>query len=135
MVNSSVIIQHPDEFPIELQGLGADAHPRTSSSLQLRCHSSTPFHSGDTVLIKIPSVDSDMEVNGTVSSCQDHPNGYKLDISFANPDALMRIRMLEQLCYIQRYRRYVLSVEGRDLSTQDAALEWIGRYAHLFPAA
>jgi|TARA_R110002050_G_scaffold196639_3_gene331661 hypothetical protein len=133
MGEQKVFIRHPDEFPIELDL--QESHPTLTdtSQLQLICHSTKPFQSGESIAIKIPSVASQLEVNGTVERCEDTNDGYELGITFNSLDALARIRMLEQLCYIQRYRNHVLKVEGRVISTQDAALEWIGKYAHLFP--
>ncbi len=42
--------------------------------------------------------------------------------------------MVEQVCYIEDYRRFVLMHEGRELSQEDAASEWIAKYAAQFPA-
>ena len=42
--------------------------------------------------------------------------------------------MIEQICHIEHYRKEVARVEGRELSTQEAASEWISRYASDFPA-
>ncbi|WP_286239638.1 hypothetical protein [Neptuniibacter halophilus] len=135
MGDEKVYIRHPDEFPIELSLQEAALTASPSSSLQLLCHSRQPFHSGEAIGIKIPSVASNLEVKGTIQSCTESQQGYVLGIGFCNQDAQMRIRMLEQLCYIQRYRRYVLTFEGRHLTEQDAALEWIDKYAHLFPCS
>ena len=134
MGNSTVFIRHPDEFPIEFDLTESTSTPNPLASLQLVCHSSTPFQSGEVIAIKIPSISPQLKINGTVESCENKQEGYELGIAFNN-DALMRIRMLEQLCYIQRYRNHVLAIEGRDISDQDAALEWIGKYAHLFPCS
>ncbi len=41
-------------------------------------------------------------------------------------------RMEAQIGQIQRYRRNVLRGEGRLLSPEEAALEWIERYAAAF---
>ncbi|WP_299177912.1 PilZ domain-containing protein [uncultured Neptuniibacter sp.] len=135
MGDKKVFIRHPEEFPIELRPQDSHMNPHHSSSLQLVCHSDIPFESGDNITIKIPSIASNLEVLGTIQSCEGTHNGYELGIAFTNIDALMRIRILEQLCYIQRYRKHVHEFEGRELSDQDAALEWIGKYAHLFPVA
>lgn len=133
MGDEKVFIRHPDEFPIELNIQESQPTPFHSAYFQLVCRSSQPFHYGDSIAIKIPSVATHMEVKGTIESCKNSDNGYEIGIGFNNEDALMRIRMLEQLCYIQRYRAFVQSTEGRALSEQDAAIEWIGKYAHLFP--
>jgi hypothetical protein len=41
-------------------------------------------------------------------------------------------RMEAQCCQIRRYRRDVIRNEGRQLSQDEAALEWIERYAESF---
>jgi hypothetical protein len=43
-----------------------------------------------------------------------------------------RRRMEAQCCQIERYRAEVLYSEGRFLSQNEAALEWIERYAPAF---
>jgi hypothetical protein len=43
--------------------------------------------------------------------------------------------MVEQVCAIEQYRGEVLENEGRELTAQEAAAEWIGRYAGRFPDA
>ncbi len=44
-----------------------------------------------------------------------------------------RVRIVEQLCYIEDYRQEVFREEGRELSAERAALEWISKYAARFP--
>ncbi len=58
---------------------------------------------------------------------------YELGIQFLAREDLFAARMVEQLCYIERYRREVLNTEGRELSSADAAREWIARFAEDFP--
>jgi hypothetical protein len=41
--------------------------------------------------------------------------------------------MVEQLLHIESYRREIEQQEGRPLTTEEAAREWIGRYASSFP--
>jgi hypothetical protein len=42
--------------------------------------------------------------------------------------------MIEQICHIEHYRKEVKLAEGRELSSEEAADEWIKRYAGDFPA-
>ena len=42
-------------------------------------------------------------------------------------------RMVEQICHIEDYRQSVCRVEGRRLSAEEAAVEWIAQYAAQFP--
>ncbi len=37
--------------------------------------------------------------------------------------------MIEQVCYIEQYRKEVLKKEGRKLSGEEAAMEWVEKYA------
>jgi hypothetical protein len=43
------------------------------------------------------------------------------------------MRMLEQVCHIESYRKQVRVNEGRELNDEEAALEWISRNAAGFP--
>jgi hypothetical protein len=43
------------------------------------------------------------------------------------------VRVVEQVCYIEHYRQGTLRTQGRALSSEQAAQEWIGGYAAGFP--
>jgi hypothetical protein len=43
------------------------------------------------------------------------------------------LRMVEHICYIEHSRRTVRESQGRTLSSQEAAIEWIEYYADIFP--
>lgn len=43
-----------------------------------------------------------------------------------------RARMQDQCCLIERYRLGIMKNEGRDLSRDEAALEWIQLHAESF---
>jgi hypothetical protein len=43
--------------------------------------------------------------------------------------------MVEQICYIEHYRKEVRATQGRVLTAEEAAREWIERNAGRFPAA
>jgi hypothetical protein len=45
------------------------------------------------------------------------------------------VRLIEQICYIEHYRQEVLISEGRKLTSEQAALEWIEKFAQDFPSA
>ncbi|MGH1430710.1 MAG: PilZ domain-containing protein [Neptuniibacter sp.] len=134
MTEQQRVIHHPEEFSIELQQKKTP-YPISDKFLNLKlvCHSSTPFSSGESVAIHLPTVSNNEEVMGVVEWCNSAQRGFELGIKFSDPNELMRLRMLEQICFIKRYRNHVLHIEGRDLSDQDAALEWIAKYARLFP--
>jgi hypothetical protein len=37
--------------------------------------------------------------------------------------------MVEQVCHIEHYRKEVMVCEGRQLTSEDAAKEWVAKYA------
>ena len=41
--------------------------------------------------------------------------------------------MVEQICHIEQYKQDVFEKDGRRLSGEQAALEWIEKYATDFP--
>ena len=50
----------------------------------------------------------------------------------ASTEELFRARMLEQVRQIRRYRKKILKDTGRLISLDEAAMEWIERYASSF---
>ena len=53
----------------------------------------------------------------------------------ADTEDVFRARMVAQVCYIEDYRRSIARAEGRELSSEEAAGEWIAKYASKFPGA
>jgi hypothetical protein len=43
--------------------------------------------------------------------------------------------MVEQVCHIEEYKQAMLRIEQRKLTSQQAAREWIDKYAAQFPLA
>ena len=56
-----------------------------------------------------------------------------MGVEFLDRDDSFRARMVEQVCHIEQYKRQVLETEGRVLNGEQAAKEWIRRYAASFP--
>jgi hypothetical protein len=59
--------------------------------------------------------------------------GFDLGVAFLNAEDAYRARMVEQICHIESFRRKLISNEGRTLTPEAAAREWIARYADSFP--
>ncbi len=68
-----------------------------------------------------------------VSWCYRSTDGYEAGVNFLREDDAFRARMAEQVCHIEDYRVRVKKEEGRELTSEAAAKEWIGRYAASFP--
>ena len=86
------------------------------------------------VRICIPVLREDNFLVGNVVWCEKSDVGYEIGIEFETSRDWFRLRMIEQICHIEHYRKEIYRVEGRWLSAQDAADEWIAKFADDFPA-
>ena len=95
--------------------------------------SSQPFDVLERVLVCIPVLGRDTRLVGNVVWCEKSDAGYEIGIEFERTRDFFRLRMTEQICHIEHYRREVLEHERRELTSKEAASEWIARFAGDFP--
>ena len=96
--------------------------------------SSQPLETGRKINVCIPVLKKENYLSGSVAWCEKSENGYEIGLEFEGSRDIFRLRMIEQICHIEHYRKEIELVEGRELSSEDAAQEWIKRYADDFPA-
>lgn len=131
-------IRHPIDVPIEI-GIGDEApmsgyHTHDISLGGLAFRSGYAVKPGAMVDISIACVQPPFQVHARVAWCKPHPlSGYELGVTFLDAEDAFRTRMVEQLCHIEDYRRAVQRTEGRDMDMDEAAVEWIEKYAAHFP--
>jgi len=88
---------------------------------------------GAVVELLIPVVKPTYKGSGVIVWRREQsPTEFEVGIRFASDDEFFRVRMMEQVCQIEAYRQRLKAEEGRELSTEQAALEWIGKYAAHF---
>ena len=130
-------ITHPDDIPIicqpcirEQQGL-----PKLCdfSAEGLSFHTGLPLAPGSIVAIRIDQVEPPFEGRVQVCWCRAVGEDYEIGASLLDDDQEFGLRMTEQLCHIEHYKRTVSDRQARSLSSEEAALEWIDRYADQFP--
>ena len=68
-----------------------------------------------------------------VAWCRKDNEHYEIGIEFLDRDEATSARIVEQVCHIEHYKQEVRESEGRDLSSEEAAREWIKRFAASFP--
>ena len=131
-------IRHPIAVPIQISldaALPPDPYRAldiSAGGLALRSGCALPV--GQPVSIRIRCVQPAFEATGRVAWCRAHPlSGYEVGVSFQDAEDAFRARMVEQICHIEDYRCAVQRLEGRRLELDEAALEWIARYADDFP--
>ncbi|TAK90748.1 MAG: PilZ domain-containing protein [Burkholderiaceae bacterium] len=130
-------IRHPAEIPIEVQSpaqsdhaLAADGHDVSLGGLALS--SQRAVEPGEIVDVSIPFVQPPFASRARVAWCNHCGGAFELGVEFLDYDDAFRARMVEQICYIERYKKDVAKLEGRMLSTEEAASEWIHKHAAAF---
>lgn len=130
-------IRHPCDIAIEFSEDTASypEHERLSNISEggLAFSATRPQRRGHILWLRIPDVHPPFEAPARVTWCNPVDAGYEVGVEFVMPDDEYRARMVEQLCYIEHYKRWVQAREGRELSGEQAAREWIEKYAARFP--
>jgi hypothetical protein len=128
-------IRHPSDVPIEFSIAGAEAREAlkdvSGGGLCFRAHLRIP--PGADIHLVIPVRAPPFEADGVVAWCREAGREYEVGVRFYGESSGFSLRMVEQICYIEQYRRDILQHEGRHLSGEQAAAEWIALYAERFP--
>ena len=132
-------IRHPSDVPIQviLDGVEDNEGDDTLTNISLgglSFVSQQPVKVFQRVRVCIPIIKEDNFIEGQVVWCEKARNGYEIGLEFDSSKEVFRLRMIEQICHIEHYRTEVERQEGRKLSTDEAAKEWISQYAGDFPA-
>jgi len=134
-------IRHPIDVPIEIRtgqaGPGAEFHTHDISLGGLAVHSAAPVEPGSMIEVRIPYVEPAFEARARVAWCRPRRagSGHEVGVSFLNAQDVFLARMVTQICYIEDYRKSIAREEGRELTSEEAAGEWIAKYAAKFPGA
>jgi len=95
--------------------------------------SSQAIPNGQSVKISFPLLNEKHSLSGQVVWNKKTGNGFEVGLKFDDPDEIFRLRMIEQICHIEHYRTEVERQDGRYLTSEEAAREWISLYAAEFP--
>lgn len=124
-------MQHPSTIALVLTPVAKQNMSNPPLPLGLICNTDTPFSTAAQIEITAPKQAPDMNIRGEIAWCRDFGKGYQVGVAFHSTSELYKIRMLEQLCHIEEYRRS--SHSKTQAGKQGAALEWIEKYAAHFP--
>jgi hypothetical protein len=132
-------IRHPSDIPIENQtdagaaGAGEE-YLNNISQGGLAFSSARAPPVGVLITIRISRVERDFQVSGRVVWCQPSHPDFEIGVSFLRANDLYQVRTIEQICRIAQYKAEILAEEGRRLNGEQAAREWIQKFAGDFPA-
>lgn len=132
-------IRHPSSIPVQLMKQGGEINSgiNTLSNVSfggVSCLCSEPVEKGSSVKMTINCIDPSFEICGRAAWCKPNQNKYEVGVEFiVSKDKMFLLRMIEQVCHIEHYRNELIHVEGRELTSEEAAKEWIEKYANNFP--
>lgn len=129
-------IRHPAKIPVQIELKSCKANRRQVSNVSyggLAFESDCFIQPGSQIRIRIDVVEPCFAADGIVSYCRAKAGQYLVGVEFIRRDDLYIARMVEQVCHIENYKQRVAEQEGRRLSAQEAAREWINKYASRFP--
>ena len=132
-------IRHPTDIPIEVGARGQLAHAIHNTfnlsvgGLEFPCD--REFTPGAVVEIRIPFVHPPFEAEARVAWCNAREDSFELGVEFLDRDDAFLARMVEQVCHIENYKKEIYRTERRQLSSEEAAMEWIIKYASRFPGS
>lgn len=130
-------IHHPSDFPIQARRLWFESLRRerghAGSRLGLSYTSEKFIRPGTFVELQIPLRGETQKFRGEIVLVRDTGFGYEIGVWLETDADAARARIVEQICHIESYLNQKRSQEGRPISRQGAAQEWITKFAASFP--
>jgi len=135
-IETRYFIRHPSDVPLEVQPESVPSPKEESLSNVsvggLTFVSEVPYERDQILKVIIRLVNPVFEARGRVVWSRGGSGRYEIGIEFINTKDIFRIRMVEQICHIEHYKKEITSREGRLISGREAALEWIDKHAGSF---
>ena len=130
-------LRHPTHVPLEIEFDQGDSDCIDSTMFDISAGGlafSVPCQlaAGTKVTISLPDLWPEYNAKGHVVWCREFCGNYEAGIQFAESNEAFKARMVAQFCQIEDYKRTIQQTEGRSLSSEEAAREWIGRFAEEF---
>ena len=134
---SRKFIRHEADLPIEISLENLVAHKREYlndigfGGLSFKAKEEVEV--GTLINIKIPLLKPMFEAVGKVIWCRKEGDVYFVGVKFTAPADGFKMRMLEQICHIDAYKKELRKELGRHVTGEEAAIEWIKIFADKFP--
>ena len=134
--------RHPVSVPIQYQTVSEKA-PDKSSSVDVSeggvCFMAGHYLPVGTKLsLRIPVGNQVFKVSGQVAYCASESGEprFRTGVAFLDPASAFRAKLAEEMLQISEYQKKISLESGRDIGEEEAAREWIRKYAkdfsHLF---
>lgn len=132
-------LRHPFSIPIKLEA--PDSHESVVSESADISQGGISFlwnaslSRGSKLSITIPVKDKRFQVYGRVAYCRPdrvHPKLYRTGVRFTDVDSAFKAKLAEETLEILSYQRRLSREEGYEVPVEDAARNWISKYAASF---
>ncbi|MBN1622700.1 MAG: PilZ domain-containing protein [Endomicrobiales bacterium] len=129
--------RHDLDIPIIVQ-LGELVYDKTEylndiSIGGLSFKSKKDIKTGTVIDIKIPLIRPVFEAKGEVVWCRKEDSFFNVGLKFVHKADAFRLRMIEQICHIEKYKKDLCAKKGEGMTGEQAALDWIKKFAKYFP--
>lgn len=89
---------------------------------------------GTLVEVRITTITPVFSAAARTVWCHQAEADFEVGLHFLEPNDAFKVRMVAQICHIEEYRKSILARKGRHLTVEQAASEWIEKYADTFPS-
>ncbi len=127
-------IRHPTNIPIQstVKDQTQSCQMRDVNEAGLCFDSSEAIEVGTTISVTIADFHPPFNAEGIVKWCSKVNDSFVIGMAFTNKATQYEVRMVEQICHIESYRRTLLEEWGIELTSSQAAKRWIKKYAAYF---
>lgn len=127
-------IRHPVEIPLRCRRLVRRATDLVDLEYGgLHFIRREPFAPATKLVLLVAVLGEEHRFCAQVLWCRELGERHEITVGFSAREDAFRARMIEQFCQIECYRRRMRVMQGRDLSPDAAAREWVERFAAHFP--
>lgn len=129
-------VAHPEDIPLIIEEIDYLFNQKQTLDISgfggISYLSRESYKTGQCIQLQLTEIDPDFCVVGRIYRCDKEKDKYRIFIEFPQKEDCYYVRMIEQLSQIEHYRRKEKQ-QGRRLNFNEAATEWIQKFAASFP--
>ena len=124
-------LRHSTDCPVDVRLSDVVPHDReylcNISRGGLCFRSTVAIDPGATIHVEIPIAEPVFETDAVVAWCRAAARGFEVGVRFVGRHP-HQPRLIEQVCQIEHFKREIWVQDGRQLTGEEAAVEWIRRH-------
>lgn len=125
-------IRHPVTIPVEIELHRKESYfTRFVDNVSLGGFSfisDVPLKKEMHIKLRINALKPAFETLGKVIWCRKHNNNFRIGIQFLEKNDAPRMLMVDQLCYVEKYKKEITQREGRLPNREEALSAWLRQH-------